>query len=356
MTEPRRPTDDAVANLPLHRGRAELLEEIMSTPVRDGLSVRTAFPRRSTAWLTPVAAAAVAAGLATIPLWAGDGPSPRGVAGASAAAQLTADASSDPSPESAEVGAHLVVLDAPGWQVEHANAGGLAVDYTSGAATLEIVALPASSYDWYVKDREHIVEPPAPGEPVEVLGRPAQLWAYSGDDHTVIREPEAGYSYEIRGQGLSKADYLDLLDQLRLVDANGFQAALPPRFVTAENDAVVQEMLDGIARVLGPARGLTPFGTPEAVIHSESSDRYQLGVDVASSVVCPWLSHYADGRRAGDEDAVTDAATALATAHRWPLLLEMDAEGDYPKVVWEYADKAAAGRDVDGYQGALGCD
>lgn len=326
----------------------------MSTPVRDGLSARTAFPRRSTAWLTPVAAAAVAAGLATIPLWAGDGPSPGGVPDASAAGQSTADASSDPSPESAEVGAHLVVLDAPGWQVEHTNAGGLEVDYTSGAATLEIVALPASSYDWYVKDREHIVEPPAPGEPVEVLGRPAQLWAYSGDDHTVIREPEAGYSYEIRGQGLSKADYLDLLDQLRLVDANGFQAALPPRFVTTANDAVVQEMLDGIAREAG---GLTaPFGTPAPVIHSDSSDRYQLGVDVAGTVVCRWLSFYVDGRRTGDEDAVTPAVNTLATAHRWPLLLEMDAEGDYPTVVWEYADKAAARRDVDGYQAALGCD
>lgn len=31
------------------------------------------------------------------------------------------------------------------------------------------------------------------------------------------------------------------------------------------------------------------------------------------------------------------AASALAGSTGWPILLEMDAEGDYPEVVWEYA-------------------
>ena len=39
-------TDDAVADLPLHHGRAELLEEIMRTPVLDDRPVRAERPRR----------------------------------------------------------------------------------------------------------------------------------------------------------------------------------------------------------------------------------------------------------------------------------------------------------------------
>jgi hypothetical protein len=33
----------------------------------------------------------------------------------------------------------------------------------------------------------------------------------------------------------------------------------------------------------------------------------------------------------------------------------MDERGDYPEVLWEYADQVAAGQVPDGYQGGLGC-
>ena len=51
-------TDDAVAALPLHAGRAELLEEIMQTPVLDDRPLATPDTRRRRGWLAPVAAAA----------------------------------------------------------------------------------------------------------------------------------------------------------------------------------------------------------------------------------------------------------------------------------------------------------
>lgn len=349
-------TDDAVAGLPLSHGRAELLEEIMSSPVRDVFTVRPARPSSRKGWLVPAAASAVVAGLATVPLWLGFGgsePAP------GAAGQSITQVSTAPGGGPAAAGAYLVVLDAPGWQVESVGLDqyGGSVDYTSGAASFEIGWRPASLYDSYVKDREHIVDPPASGAPVEVLGRSAQLWAYSRDDHTVIREPELGYSFEIRGQGLSRADYLDLLDQLSLVDQDGLEASLPPRFVTTgERDAVTKEMADGIAEALGPAQGLTPFGTPEPDFASDEPDRYSLGADVAGTVACAWLDSYVAGVESGDIAQSSDAVAALATSRQWPILLEMDARGDYPEVVWLYADDVAAGRDVTGYQGGLGCD
>ena len=86
-------------------------------------------------------------------------------------------------------------------------------------------------------------------------------------------------------------------------------------------------------------------------------DRYQLGAAVAGAVVCGWIERWL----AGDPKA----AAALASSRGWPLLHQMDAEGDFPEVVWQYADavngKSAVpggklGLTVDGtYKDALGC-
>ena len=46
----------------------------------------------------------------------------------------------------------------------------------------------------------------------------------------------------------------------------------------------------------------------------------------------------------------------MATSRDWAILREMDAEGDYPEVVWEMADDLAAGRVPEGWRGALGCE
>jgi hypothetical protein len=55
----------------------------------------------------------------------------------------------------------------------------------------------------------------------------------------------------------------------------------------------------------------------------------------------------------------------MTTSRTWPVLLEMEDEGDYPKVLWEYAAAMATDGDVPGgapgmtveetYRTALGC-
>ncbi len=52
-------------------------------------------------------------------------------------------------------------------------------------------------------------------------------------------------------------------------------------------------------------------------------------------MACAWIE------RGGKE-----AAEALATSRSWPILLEMNAEGDYPEVVWQYADALNGNGDV----------
>jgi hypothetical protein len=334
-------TDEAVALLPLDAGRAELLEEIMSTPVLSSPAPGTPTPpSRRARWLVPIAAAAAVAGIVAASIW-GQGLLPGG--GTSVATQPGGQ------PD------HRAVLDAPGWAVtstESGDDGYGEVNYENGDGQFTITWYPAASYASYVTDREHISDPPAAGEPVEVLGRSGQLWAYEATDHTVIREVEDGFWIEFRGSGIDKDEYLALLTRLRIVGSAGYEASLPESFVTdGERSAATASMLAGITAATG-AEG--PRGEPVRV-DSNQQDPYQLGAAVAGAYACAWLEAYENAVTHDQTDLAAEAATVLGTSREWPILNEMNPRGDYPEVVWEYADTVGAGRVPEGYREGLGC-
>ena len=253
--------------LPLESGRAELLEEIMTTVAPDRQTEATPNPTpRRNRWLAPVAAAAVVAGLAGGTLW-----------------WQQQRPEQDDSSRVAALGlpeGQAVVLDAPGWKVD--SLGGDGIQFRKGDANLEVTSYAAKDYDSYVEDREYIVDPPAPGAPVTVLGRPGQLWAYSPDDHTVIREVEDGRWLEFRGQGMDQDAYLALLGQLRLTSDAEFDAALPDDYVTKDERDVAAE------QILGEIRGVSNAGFPDGsslqLGAGESKDYYQFGAEVVGAV------------------------------------------------------------------------
>jgi DNA-directed RNA polymerase specialized sigma24 family protein len=62
--------------------------------------------------------------------------------------------------------------------------------------------------------------------------------------------------------------------------------------------------------------------------------------------------------------AEAEAVAAMRTFRRWPILREMQSGGDFPRVVWQFADAMAgrgrvpAGRPMtveEGYRSSLGC-
>ncbi|WP_121254561.1 hypothetical protein [Nocardioides ferulae] len=343
-------SDRAVASLPLSSGRAELLEEIMSTPVldhRDPTPAPSARPRAQR-WLVPAAAAAVVVGLVGVPVWlATDDPSREGAGDAGRPSGVAGDPSSGPE----QVSGYRAVLDAPGWTVTYVQEEppyGGEMSYSNGEQSLDIHWRPGKTYDTYVEDRSDN----GPGEEIEVLGKPGMVWAYSANDHTMIREPDLGHLLEVRGSGMDRAAYLDLLGQLRLVDDAGFQAALPEEFVTdAERGAEIQAILDGIAETTYP---LFPPGA-DTVVTSSEPDRYHLGADVSGAVACAWLAEFTAAHAAGNERRMDNASDALIPSREWPILLEMDEQGDWSEVIWEYADEVAAGRVPEGFESGLGC-
>jgi hypothetical protein len=94
-------------------------------------------------------------------------------------------------------------------------------------------------------------------------------------------------------------------------------------------------------------------------------DRYQLGAIVSGAVACAWLDQWVAATAADDEASVQQAVDAMATSHGWAVLQQMNDEGDYPEVLWEYADALAGNGPIMGgkeltieesYGAALGCD
>jgi hypothetical protein len=333
-------TDDAVSRLPLGSGRAELLEEIMTTVAPDRRTEATP-PRasRRTRWTAPLAAAAVVAGLAGGTVWwqqHGTTEPPDGETSMAARLGLAEG--------------QAVVLDAPGW---HYDGLGDGVRWSNGDASLEITTYAAKDYDSYVRDREYIVDPPAPGDPIEVLGRPAQMWAYSPTDHTAIREVVNGRWMELRADGVDRAGYLALLGKLRLTTDAEFDASLPDGYVTvAERQATAERILQDIEGVSGAA---LPPGRFASFVDGEAEDRYQFGVEVAGAYACAWIEAFENAVTHHQPALADEAARVLGTSRQWPILVEMDAEGDYPEVVWELGDGVAAGKVPDWYREGLGC-
>ena len=92
------------------------------------------------------------------------------------------------------------MLDAPGWKVD--SLGGDGIMFRKGDANLEVTSYAAKDYDSYVEDREHIVDPPAPGAPIDgARPRRRRCGPTRADDHTAIREVEDGHWMEFRGAG-----------------------------------------------------------------------------------------------------------------------------------------------------------
>jgi hypothetical protein len=53
-------------------------------------------------------------------------------------------------------------------------------------------------------------------------------------------------------------------------------------------------------------------------------------------------------RRTGDEAVEREAVDAMNSSRKWRVLEEMNADGDYPEVLWQYADAMASGGTIEG--------
>jgi len=68
---------------------------------------------------------------------------------------------------------------------------------------------------------------------------------------------------------------------------------------------------------------------------------------VAGGVACAWIDRWATARDTGDTATADEAVAAVRSSREWPILQEMNAEGDYPEFLWETGDEMAGDEPVE---------
>ncbi|MGH9001836.1 MAG: hypothetical protein ACRDYV_01785, partial [Acidimicrobiia bacterium] len=191
-----------------------------------------------------------------------------------------------------------------------------------------------------------------------VLGQPAAVTRYGSSSRHSAMWFAGGVVYELDGDAGGTGAFLDLLEDLRVVDEGTWEAAQPDSSVTSrERAAEVDRMLADIPQ---------PPGFDAAGLKADRmvSDRYQLGARVSGAVACAWIDRWAEARRTGDQATVSEAIDAMATSRDWQVLNDMKEEGYYSEVLWEHADAMAGdgtirgGKDLtveESAPNALGC-
>jgi hypothetical protein len=259
-----------------------------------------------------------------------------------------------------------LLLEADGWKVTRVDEwaeGTGEMTFDNGRQQFEVRWMPggdeaAQRNDKYGFDSQEHFE-------TTVAGAHADVYRYD-TQYSAIWTDDAGNSVEAIGTAPSKQAFVDALAGLQKVDVDTWLTALPASAVTpTKRGQAVSEIADGMP--------VPPGLDLEALRASGDAtrDRYQLGAQVAGAVACGWIERYFAGKKAGNDKQVAEATAALRTAHDWPILAEMNADGDYPEVLWEFTDaivnngqvppesKVGKGHGVDleqSYPAALGCD
>ncbi|SNY30294.1 hypothetical protein [Paractinoplanes atraurantiacus] len=301
-----------------------LLEEIMSEPVR-----------KTSRWrglATAVAAAAAVTGVLVASAVIRDRPETGQAAPAvtESAPALLQFAASEKFPR--------LLIDEPGWKATHVYGfagkdGTIAFEDKTGRA-FEMNWYAGEHYDGYYKDRLEV----SPPEATVVDGWKGARFTYSATRYAIMLEPRDGVFVEL---GTSSGDWNrtsfdQVVAHIKRVDVDTFLKALPPEVVTPDRE-------DEAAKKVLADMPLPPHFDVATLKGFGANDSYQFGAKVTGHIACAWIAEWKRAKAAGDKTAQQKATDALRGSHQWKTLNDMNAEGDYPEALWEYADRTVAG-------------
>jgi hypothetical protein len=337
--------DEQVRALSLDTLETELREAVLLHGGREQPR-RTAERRRPLRWRLPGLAAAAVAAAAVLAVALTGGGEKLGTAPERAWAK--------PALRVANAVPRLLI-GRPGWNVTRADEFSVLegeMTFRNGSRRVYLFWRPGPLREW-VDDRAHSADEIAP---VEVVGSRATVFRYRGPHGGYTALWRSGrYAMELAANGVSVAEYRRLLGSLKTVGVDEWLGAMPPSVVLpADSEQVIEAMLAGIPQPDG-----FELERPKGV-----RERYHLGARVAGGVACAWIERWIEARADGDVAAAGEAVEAMRTSRRWPILREMKAEGDYPELLWEYADAmrgvqsfpgATRGWVEENYRSGLGC-
>jgi hypothetical protein len=253
-----------------------------------------------------------------------------------------------------------LLVDAPSWSVSRADEFGVGhgeMTFSNGERLLDLHWQRGADFGAKLADPR---SDSASLGTITVQGSEAHLFRYAGSADFVARWSHGSYGLQVRGIAPDLATFTAVVRTLHAVGVDTWLAPMPESVVKPEGRSkVVLQILEGVP--LPPGYDVAPLlrGREGAVL-----DRYQLGAQVAGAITCAWLDRWVAARHAGDARGLRHAVDALATSHRWRALHVMEAEGAFPRVLWQYADAVAANAPVEAgkqltveesYHDALGC-
>ena len=258
----------------------------------------------------------------------------------------------------AEASPRLLVAG-DGWEIVRADQFGADIgelEFRRSGQTLQL--------NWY----------PTPERPIEgahtgsgttsagrmsVAGATATVVRYNDSDRYRAAWRQGRWTLELDGDAASPGAFAAVLAALRPADVDEWLGAMPESAVRPSGrPAAVDEMLADVP--LPPGLDLQALRAGTGAVR----DRYQLGAEVTGTVTCAWIGRWLDARAAGDGATARGAVAAMATSRDWAVLRAMDADGDYPEVLWQLADAmrtnapVPAGRKMavaETYRASLGC-
>jgi hypothetical protein len=316
--------------------REALQREAAAHPVNAALPKSTAVKARAARLLTVTGAAVLAAGLV--------------LGGASVVGAVrdeggpVAPASGgDHEPEARQTeGTPLLLIGHAGWRVSRADQYTSTegeMTFTNGEREMSLTWRPAGTHGDFLEDR---AAEAAETWDVEIARRHGKLFRYEGTTDFTAMWRDGELSLELRGVFPDVHAYRAVAQTLDRVDEDTWLAALPDDTVTPEERAaVVDEMLADVP--VHPSVRVDDLRRSDTV-----SDRYQLGARVSGAVACAWIEQWVRATARGDESAAATAVDAMETSRRWAILREMESQGGWSEVVWEYADALAGDPEVMG--------
>ncbi len=236
------------------------------------------------------------------------------------------------------------VLETTGWDVSKVDGDPVdgKIRYAKGDWTLRVNWRRKDYHDSYLASRRRIGAATA----VTLFRELAESWDYNQRDHAVIGPVGDKTFFEVRGEGMDRTAFIDLISQLRQVDADEFEASLPISVVRPQEvAAAVTAMLTGVEIPDGfdvSAVQVPPYQEP-----------YHVAAHVTGQVGCAWIDRYAAACSSADSLARRQAVDAMRRTRTWPVLRDIEHDGGWAEEFWRVADDMAAGEAPERLHGRI---
>jgi hypothetical protein len=168
----------------------------------------------------------------------------------------------------------------------------------------------------------------------------AEFFANQGgpEDRTMIAFwAEGGRTLSLKAAVPNQAAFEERLGWLTKVDSQEWLEAMPAAVVKAADfKGTVRKMIEGIPLP-------KTFAIDRVPDEGLTTNREQIGSQVAGTISCLWLRQWAAALNSGDTAAAEEAVEAMATSRHWKILTDVEATNGYSPLVWEVAEDMKKG-------------